>query len=85
MKSRFSKIISLALVIVMLVQLTPMNIFAANISATDTAGKINGTTITSKKLINKSPNGLKTVALSLNISPITVPNIIEPSNIKDDL
>ena len=46
MKSRFSKIISLALVIAMLVQLTPMNIFAANISATDTAGKINGTTIT---------------------------------------
>jgi hypothetical protein len=47
--------------------------------------KIKGTIITNNKLINKSPNGLKILALSLNISPITVPIIIEPINIKDDL
>ena len=46
---------------------------------------ISGTIITSNKFKNKSPNGARTFAFSLNTSPTIVPIIIEPKSIKVDL
>ena len=46
---------------------------------------IKGTMITNNKFKNKSPNGLNTVALSLNISPTIVPIIIDAISINEDL
>ena len=51
----------------------------------DIVKNTSGIIITSNKFKNKSPNGLKIDASSLNINPMNVPIIIDNNSISDDL